>query len=395
MGLNRGIKRFLKHVKKNIVHYTAQGLIVLLAIREAITDKWYVWLTMAAVGILNAINLYLKESESEGKSIQFRESFDKLSKDFSRLVRHSESQEVRTKETINFLKEQVGWKTKLQKQTEKTSKIVTELIDRGLITNDDIVRNMEDSNVYFLYCYAMPYIPRKYSHLKERFGKNRLYPPFLNKIGFVRLPHQEVFLTTEKKIKPKFRELSKLREYLLKEIDKLFKKEWKTLLKDLSSDREFVSDYRKLSKKKYRDVYKISIFLIRGKLSEKNLGRLNDGEFTKEIKELLTEEVVNTGLDLPEEKKTEIRKFVVSASIEHIFKGIPATDLAKIKKLEPTLKQELEIDKITDYSEKSLQDITKRFERVFSKNKASKYSKLLKKKSSDYNNALKELGISV
>lgn len=406
-----GATKYFNYIKKKRVTVVIIVLLTLLMVLEAWpepkpVDTTYVALLILIIMLLKVIEIIQREQEDEGKTIEIsslKEGQREISKRFNRLLRLSKSQEIEQKKTakeqkktVKLLKEQIEWNKKYDKKTETTNQFISELIDRALITYDDVYDKMEGINVYILYCYATRYLPRGYEIPYDDYNRFRKYPEFLKDLGFVRLRRQEVFITTESRIKPKFREVSKLKKYLLEELDKLLKEEWETLLKDLSKskDDKLKQTFNTLSKKEYSEVYKLNILLIRSKFNENNLGYLHEKIFPKPMRELFELEVIHSGPELSREKKARIKDFVVSASFEHVFEGVPKKDLEKLSEMESRLKDVLEVDKITDYSRKSKEDIIEFFSGTFPKTKAKKYGGLLWKRSNGYKEALKKIGIS-
>ena len=97
---------------------------------------------------------------------------------------------------------------------------------------------------------------------------------------------------------------------------------------------------------------------------------------------------------MEEEKKVQVRKFVFDSSFFLFFGEIPQDDLKKLLNLESKLKQQLNINSLLDYTQCSVDDIKKVFQSSFDVSKATEYANLVKSKAKEYEDALKEMGIS-
>lgn len=295
----------------------------------------------------------------------------------------------------------------MAKEKKMSKVLLNNLINKGLIEQEELFEHMPSSDIYSLFCFPTPLAELKIND-KKYSPPNRQYPVFLKDIGFVRVNRfSTVFVTTPRRLTKSFRNIPTLKDYLSEEIDKSLEEYWKLYLNglkkyckndDLDKDeKSFFSRYYNLKKDiSHDEILKFSIAIVRGKLDEKNLGCLYKSRtYSKDFEELLKEEVDLRYIDLPKERKIKIRKIMLDSSIELFFYGIEEKDLEEIKSIETKLKEELRIAKFTDYLDRSSKDMARIFLNIFPEEKANVYIKFLKKKIREYDKALKDLGISI
>ncbi len=281
------------------------------------------------------------------------------------------------------------------KKRESEINLVNELLNNGLIEEEEVYNNIESKELYGVYCFANP-LPIVKSRLKKYEPGKRYYPKFFeDKLNFVRMgKRSSFFVITSNRLPKELRDTLVLKKYILTEVDKLLKKEWRDFLDGLKSSKSFKSKYHIYKKQRYKDILKFTVTIIRGKINENNLGYLYDKILPKAFYNLINQEVDLNKIDIPQEKKVAVKKFVLNSSFELFFYGIKDSDLTLLKALEQELKQKLSISSFIDYTKKSEEDIAKIFQNKFSKSTSLKYAKLLKKRSNEYKSALKALGIT-
>ena len=145
---------------------------------------------------------------------------------------------------------------------------------------------------------------------------------------------------------------------------------------------------------KYSNAFNLNVLIFRTKLNQGNIGIINKTIWPDSIMELLGSDVKTDEIKIEEAKKIEVRKFVFESSFELFFSDVPHDDLKKLRKLEPILKEKLNINNFLNYTERSVDDIKNVFEQSLDPEKAILYSSLLKSRVTEYGQALKEMGIS-
>ena len=310
---------------------------------------------------------------------------DNLAVEFSsQLGLANKKSDLSIKKLDELERQQLEYYAKQEEETKGYKIVMGKLLEEGVISNDDVLNNMKDPTVYVLYCYANQ-LPAENDG--ERL--NRKYPEFLAKMGFVRLRRQTVFITTEKRIKKKFRTLSILRKYIIAKLRKVLKDEWDEHLNNLrESNRRLYDKYSQLD---YKEELYMNVLLIKAKFNDKNIGIINKYILRQELTELLTENTNLKKIKIVPEQKSKIKGIMMGMSIEHFFTGKSSEIVATIKKLEKDLKQKLAINYITDYASKSELDIEKIFETKFGKQDAKKFAQLIITNSAKIATALKTL----
>ena len=107
------------------------------------------------------------------------------------------------------------------KEEKKTSiNLLNNLINNGVIEQEEILRHIQSSDVYCLFCFPTTIRPLRIgsgeNEEQYNFGQ-RIYPIFLQEMGFVRVnKYSTVFITTPRRLIKEFRNVPALRDYILK-----------------------------------------------------------------------------------------------------------------------------------------------------------------------------------
>lgn len=319
--------------------------------------------------------------------------FDKMKegKEMYRLRREVELSNQRIKEIDKKTSEQIEKFDRIENEKRESIHLLGELINKGLIDQEDVLNHLENPDIFSLSCHAttLPYP-------KDMDRDKRLYPMVLQKMGFVRMRrYGALFVITGNKLHPDLRDTELLKKYILAKIDESLKEEWKAFLNRLGSDPLYRKKYLRHKKERYDKHLKFSVLLLRGKISKRNIGYLKMPVFGKEFYELINADINLNKVSLPKDKKVKIKKFVLDSSIDLFFYDVKKSDKEKLELLERKLKSELGIKQFSDYLDANNQDITDVFEKSFSPKRSEEFTKLLKRRVYKYTEALKDLGISV
>jgi hypothetical protein len=289
------------------------------------------------------------------------------------------------------IRDYMALREKKEKERNVQINLLNNLINKGLIEEEEIYNRIRSGDLYAVYISPIPLPVKDYP-------KNRLYPEFLEELRFVRMGRfSTLFITNRKRLPKNLRNTKELQEFLLKKLDKTLSREWVEVLTWLKIQRkkELKEQYKLYKNKTYNEVLGLSITIIRGKVNEDNLGFLHGNILPSKFKDMLNEEIDLDKIHIPSNKKIAINKFVLGSSFELLFYGEKKTNLEKLKSIENELKNSLEIEKFTDYQYKSKEDITNVFKNKFTIQEAEKYADILIKRSKKYEIALRSLGISV
>ena len=372
-------------------YWVATLLIVFGGILEYLTFKstgvplWLIGALIIGVGILQGID---KRSANR----DFTEIEGKLNKSMTALAQSSEEQKKASEEQKKISEEQLAHMKELEAKIDGKQKLrinlVGRLMDRGLISEVDVIKHLAGMDAYILYCYS------NRAPVTDKVRIKRLYPSFLSKIGFVRMGNVSgLFITTSNRLTKRLQNPNTLKQWLLKELKRILETEWKTQLEKLDdSQKTFL--YKRYGNGDYTKFMNMDILIFKTRMSGANIGIINKNILPAEFTRMLGKDIKFDKIELEEEKKIEIKKFIFESSFQLFFSGVPEDDLKKLLNLEPELKQQLGISNFIDYTEKSIEDIKSVFKTTLDETKALEYANLLKLKAKEYEEALKELGIN-
>ncbi len=329
------------------------------------------------IGILQFIDKLTSQKEFKATSTSLesiKAGVQDLKKENENLKKAGEEQKVLMKGMVE--------------QRSARVNLVAKLVERGLISEDDIFKHLEGKDAFVLYCYANPAPVTAKAQLK------RLYPVFLQEAGFVRIGRRSsFFVTTVDRLVKKLQNPNALKKWLLNELNNQLKAEWAAQLQKLTP-KQLAAIYNKFGQGDYSKYLNMNLLIFKTKLGSGNVGLINKNILPTDFIKLLGPEIKLGQLELGEDKKVEVKKFVFGASFKLLFSEIAQDDLKKLLTLEPTLKQKLDITSFMDYIEKAEDDIKKVLLVSFDDAKATGYAKMLKSGAKEYEEALKEMGIS-
>lgn len=373
--------------KKYWYHSVFAALLAILTFLQLVTNILPLWSLYLLVLAYAGIAVY-KDVISELKEDNLNETLLRLlasNKDKDELIKSVDAKLDVTKASMEqFLAKKQG-----------SIDLLNQLINKGLIDEEDINKYLESSELTCLFCYAtaFPKIKENKNILKL---PRRFYPGFLEQnLGFIRMGKRASFFVILTKNLPKELQYTiNLKRYLLKKFDNLFKEEYKIFIDELEKE-NFKRNLKKYKDVSYKDLLKMSILIVKGKLSENNVGFLHEQTFYRKFLDLVKSEIDLKKIHLPQIKKIKVKNYVLASSCEILLPELSKEDLDKLKSLEPDLKNTLSIEKVTDYSSKNEDDIKNSLLKHFPEEKASIYAKGIKTRANDYEKALIDLSISL
>lgn len=283
------------------------------------------------------------------------------------------------KEVAKSLDEEINAKAlkKEKKENAKRNEIVATLINKGWISPKRIEKEIEDEK------FIMLYISPKKIPLKKR-----LYPEELEKMGFIRLEVTgKYWVSSERNLPKKLRDLNVLSEYLLFKSGEWVKKEMDELKKE--NEEEYKKTKGKNSIKNFNIlVTKSNLQNLKHRFTQKN-------SFNPEFKEELISASKIQKLKLSEEEKVKLKKIISKAHLEILLEKIPQPHKIKFNEIEPKLTQKLNIRNFYDFRDKNKDDIKSILKSKFNDNLSEEYAKLLINKSKEFSKALSELGVEL
>ncbi len=366
------LKNILKSYWVPILLVILGGVLEYLTFSTTAVPLWLIGIIVIIVGMLQLYSQIMTDRGGAQTAARLEKQVEKL-------------QEI-SKEQDEHIKQ---LSTALNQKQKAGIVLVGKLIDRGLISQADVIKHLEGIDTFFLYCYA-----NRLPAPSDKARIARLYPTFLKNEGFVRVGNRSgFFVITAKKLTKRLQDTPVLYAWLMKELKNQLAREWTAQLTKLNT-RRYMAYYQKYRNDKYTDHLNMNILLTKIKLRSDNIGIINKNIFPKDFVKLINEDLKLGKIEINEEQKVQVRKFVLDSSFELFFSEVPKNDLNKLLRLESRLKQQLNINSFIDYTQQAEQDMTNILKSSFNAAKASEYANMLKSRAKDYVDALKEMGIS-
>lgn len=379
-----GFKKIIFWIFESII-IISLGLLLAIELNIFTLNKKAIVTIIILTAIIQIITTIVKSINEDGLD----ETINKLKNNLDEINTRQDESEKKRADTEIFYKEQVNKYEDFIKENEKIQTIIHELIQKGYISNDDVLDSMADSDIYLLYCYA-----NKPVNCLE--FDNRKYPQELAKIGFIRLPvNSPTYITTSDVISKNYRNIYSLKKYITQIVTKSLKEEfaeWKTILRNKKT---------KLGKRQmgfldssFDKTMKANIMILRGKINDSNFKSINGIIFNDELMKIFTSQGIKEGIKISKEKKSNIKEFVKRISFESVLDG----DKDKIKRIsdhENEIKAKLKIDNFIDFTTKTEEDITNSFISFIPRADALVYANQIKNKAEAYKNTFKKLKIAL
>lgn len=380
------LKNILKGYRVSILLIIFGSVLEYLTFSTTTIPLWLIGIIVIIVGILQMVDKVYSSKEFSAAVSTLQTKF---SSDVGALKKQSEEQKKLSEEQIKLI---TDIDKKMSEKQKTRIALVARLLEKGLISQSDVVKHLEGTDTFILYCYANPLPLPKYTPKGEKVFR-RLYIPFLESSGFVRMPHSTFFIITADRLTKRLHNSETLKLWILKSLESKLNEEADAQLTSLNVKRRALIN-QEYGSGNYAKALNMNILIFRVRLNKGNIGIINKVIWPERLVKLLGSEVNLTEIKVEEERKIEVKKFVFESSFQLFFSGILRDDLKKLLKLEPRLKSELSINSLIDYNEKSVDDIKRVFKRSFDESKATEYANLVKSKARDYEDALKEMGIS-
>jgi|SRR3989339_1708536 len=301
-------------------------------------------------------------------------------------------------ERNKILDKQIKITKEWNEKKEVSLNLLNRLINKGLIDREEINKPFDNSEIFALYCFPTTHQIKRDNQVVHHIG-NRIYPEFLQSLGFIRLHGIGLFYVISKeRLAKELQSTFELKRYILDKVNEIIKREWAEYLDSIKNNRsKYVrSKYQQISSLDYKDVLKFNILLMNTDISENNIGYLNNKRaFSNEFNNYLKQQVDLNKINIEKSVKGKIINFVNSISFELFFFEEKKADLDKLKKEEQQIKNNLKIDKWADYLNKNDSDIAIEISKAgFLQIKSLEYARLLKQRVKEYTEALRELRIS-
>lgn len=282
------------------------------------------------------------------------------------------------------------WVIEDKEKYDIKEKLISELINIGLINETDINDLLSDKEVVIAFLYA--------SALPKRIYELINYRPHLKifeQIGFIRITfNQNIYFAFKERLPKNIRKLNNLEIYVEKEI----KDEWEIIKNKVV--KRFPKDKYKIFEN-YRDGsgFNFSYILYEGNYKDIKIGYLNNLTFKYDFIEYIGSIINNKRLlDKINLNKIQIKIILSKVSIDFYLRDIIMTSYTKnaIINNEKMIKEKLGIEMFTDYKSKEPEELKSIFKEILprtSEEKLLEYGKKIIEDSKEVYNLLENIGI--
>ena len=388
-----------------------------MSILDIIKSGYLILIKSLIALILIVLNIFFQEITKDGKLItwiifflmvvdifiELKGKLDSKKKE-ERLKKEYEQkskQTIESFESINEkLEEQKEFNSEYKEEAERSLKVLNRFISKSLLNEKDILKLAKSGQYYVLYVYSWPF--PKFGINKEDYYKfKRLYPVFLEKLGFIRMGRSSpLFIMNKNKLKEKkFHEISEFKEFLNMNLQLIRKQEFRLHLNEVKQlDNELYSKYLKDNPDKY---LKINFLLLENIIHSGNLGFVNGdpiGLNSEKERGDLVKEILGSiqlkDIHLDKNIKINIKKYFKNQDFDILLPDVDNKTINLISGKRNKIKEEIGISHVMEISQKNLEDI----ELVLSNIKVKDFKEIaskMKEEATAYREAFDGLGISM
>ena len=313
-----------------------------------------------------------------------------------------ENQKSLTKNLDKLKKEQKEYYIKLQAK-KSSLKLLNKLINEGLIRDKDLFALAGSANYYQLFVYSVPV--RKLVGNIEIQQPNRIYPLFLQELGFVRLGKNSTFFLINKDFlkEENLKNIKEFKKFLNYHFSKVRKREWEDFLNLLK--KEEGEEYNKFKNKDYKElgVLQINFLLTETNMNPTNIG-IVDGDIiglasvknNEEVNRQIFKNANPKNVHLDDVIKVRIKKVMLKLDISFLLDDLSKKDKNIIDIYQDEIKENLNVESIVGFYKINKDDLSGELKKIkLSSEKAKKISDEIIKRSNLYHDALLELGINL
>lgn len=294
-----------------------------------------------------------------------------------------------TTENTNKIINEIGNKKEKEiKKFEDKNKLISKLINEGLISEREIYKKIKENNFFYLFCYQN--VPEQ-SKIQKILGKDFRNPTLvaIESIGFLKVGKMHNFyIVPTNYLSEKLNNLQVLESLIRNTV----KKHWKKFLSELQNEnRKFYLQYIEKNPNPTNCTY----FLSESRFHEVIINHIKYNAFSKGFKELLNRQInIKKLRDEVKKKKHEIKKFVLSISYDLFLDNMPNKDKKIFIEKERMINNTLKIKNFIDYRNKK-DELIKTLENHFNDKKAKEYGSKISFRSRKYYKLFKDLGINL
>lgn len=280
--------------------------------------------------------------------------------------------------------------------------LIRKLINEGLISSEDVIKNIKKQAVYMLYIAtnSFPVVQDKRRNNPYIIKADREYTKWLqDTMGFIKVGHSssKFYLRTERNLPRKLKNTSIFSRYLKSELDRIFKEEWDEFLQRLSRKKRplMKQTYKTYESKSYHEVLKCDFILSKSVTTDARIVNVLQQKLNDDLFKLLTEELQVDRLEMDANKQHEVSKFLRDISIAIILYEVPIKKRKTIVSLDDKLRESLEIETFTQFHNAATEDIESVLKQKMNTEESKKYALMIKKRAGEFKTAISEMGLNI
>lgn len=355
--------------------------IILVFVNSGFLQESKSWLIIFGLG-LAFVSCFSKIQEG----YRSKSTSDKIDNFISSNVKKDE----RLEEAHKLLKESQDINQKRSEELEEQNDLITRLIKKGLISEKNIYGIIQRNRFIYLFCYQN--VPEQ-----EKIAKKILKRDFRNpsleaveEIGFVKVGvRSNLYVIPFKMLPAKLNTESKIEDIL----KKLVKEKWDIFLSELeSTNKRFYKKY----KDEHGDITNCSYMIMSTNYNDVIIDHIGYDSFSRQFKDMLKYNVDIKKLKKEiSKRKHDIKEFIKSTSYELLLTDISIKkDRELIETNGDIINKNLKTDNIFEFKDKK-EELRLELEKIFTKEKANRYSNVISNKSKKYCELFSMLGIEI
>lgn len=374
-------------IMRALLEYPLWGAKALLAFLSAIFGTLFYFYIYFLIDLFTSLYKKLQEDSDRDLAVEHFETSKKLQKDFDKIARSQQKYER-------------------EREIKKDSlKFLNKLIAEGLIREKDLLSFTRASDFFLLFVYSASLTKLAGSLNIQR--PQRQYPPFLEKLGFVRLGKVSTFFLINKNRlegeNEKLKNIKEMKIFLKNQLGKIRKKEWNDFTEQVKEVNK--KEYSRLKSKNYKDwgYLKYNFLLTETTMNPTNIGFIDDeymglGIVSREqaINSQILEKSKPGRIEIDKQLKVKIRKIIRKLDISLLLDRVTKADKDIINLKQDIIKGNLEIEYVIDFYKINVVDLASELVGIgLDKKKSKKIAKQIIKTTKIYKNALTELNITI
>ncbi len=378
-----------KEIKKIIVEYNLLGIKGVITLCVALFQLPLLVFVYFVVDLFNTF--YEKFQKDKAKDL----SDEKID------IIHTITAE--SKEDLDKIaREQIEFYADIRTK-QKSLTLLNKLISESLIREKDLLSLTGTSGFYQLFMYSSPL-----ARIAKSLGvgtPNRLYPIFLEELGFARLGQNSPFFIINKNNLKESRliDIKEFKKFLNYHFSRIRGTEWDSFLETIKTVNQ--SKYETLKGKGYKSlgVLKMNYLLTETNMNITNVGFVDDDRMglgnvtnSEKINQQILEGSKINAARINKDLKIKIKKIIDKQDVTLLLDGVPKKTKLTIDQAQDSLRDKFSVDNILDFSNVNPSDLSKELKLLgLTKKVSDGVSTLMVSKAIEYKQALLELRINI